>query len=103
MENIEPYGDKEITASEMLKLTGGASHQKIMVNNHKGNMLAEDYEYLFKRLNEEKAEFDKAFRIYQGNPTDKNRVEMLKEWGDVNNFGSAIVVKADGYTKLVRE
>ena len=95
--------EKTITATEMLNITSGASHQKIMENNHKKNILDNDTEYLFKRLNEERAEFNKAFRIWQGNPTPKNAVEVLREWADCNNFGSAIVMKTDGYTELTRE
>ena len=94
---------KTITATEMLTLTGGASHQKIMENNHKENILKMDIERMFRRLKEELAEFNQAFRIWQSNPTEKNKKNMLMEWADCNNFGSSMIAKADGYQRLVRE
>ena len=101
METIEPC--KKITAKELLYIVGSASHQKFMQNGHKGNILIHDYEYLFKRMKEEIDEFNKAFRIFQSNQTDRNKNELLMEAGDVINFISAIVAKADNYTELLRE
>lgn len=102
MEKQQQY-NRTITAKEMLFLTGGASHQKIIDNAHKDNILSMDIERMFNRLKEEIAEFNQAFRIWQSNPTTKNKKAMLMEWADCNNFGSAMIAKADGYDNLVRE
>ena len=102
-EIIGEYGKKTITATELLHLISGASLQKIMENKHKGNILACDFEYLFECLHCELDEFSEAFIRWDENPTEKNKVELLREWADVNNFGAAIIAKADNYKEMVRE
>ena len=102
-EELEEYVTKTITAKDMLIITGGASHQKIIENNHKESLLALEPDYLFERLGQELQEFKDAFDLWEENPTDKNKKEVLREWADCNNFGSAIVMKTDGYTELIRE
>lgn len=102
LEDQKEYG-KKTTATDLLKYSCGFALAKTFENTHKGNILANDYDYLMKRLDEEVAEFKKAWRIMEGSRTDKNKNEFGKEGGDCINFISALMGKAAGYTEMERK